>query len=71
MTDGTGATTYAYDEVNRLLSVSSPGPKVIGYRYDRDGNRIKLIYPDATAVTYTFDKASRAAASLPSDIASA
>jgi len=50
---------YAYDELDRMLSVTSPGPKTVGYRFDRDGNRTKLIYPDATAVTYTFDKASR------------
>lgn len=56
MIDGTGTTTYTYDESNRLVSVTSPGPTTIGYRYDLDGNRIKLIYPDATAVTYAFDK---------------
>jgi YD repeat-containing protein len=32
---------------------------VVGYRYDRDGNRTKLIYRDSTDVTYAFDKASR------------
>jgi YD repeat-containing protein len=61
MTDGTGPSSYVYDELDRILSVTSPGPKTVGYRYDRDGNRTKLIYPDATAVTYTFDKASRLA----------
>jgi YD repeat-containing protein len=61
MTDGTGSTSYAYDEGNRLTSVTSPGPKVVGYRYDLEGNRTKLIYPDATAVTYTFNKASQLA----------
>jgi RHS repeat-associated protein len=59
MVDGTGTTTYVYDELNRLTSTTSPGPKTVGYRYDRDGNRTKLIYPDATAVTYTFNKASQ------------
>jgi uncharacterized protein RhaS with RHS repeats len=44
---------------NRLISVSSPGPQTVGYRYDLDGNRTKLIYPDTTAVAYAFDKASR------------
>lgn len=57
MTDGTGSTSYVYDEANRLTSVATPGPKTVGYRYDLDGNRVKLIYPDATAVTYTFNKA--------------
>jgi len=59
MGDGSGPTTYSYDELDRLVSVSSPGPQTIGYRYDLDGNRTKLIYPDGTAVSYTFDKASR------------
>ncbi len=59
MVDGTGTTDYTYDEANRPLSVTSPGPKVVGYRYDLDGNRVKVIYPDSTAVTYTFDKGSR------------
>ncbi len=61
MTDGTGATSYVYDEANRLTSVASPGPKTVGYRYDLDGNRTKVIYPDSTAVTYTFNKASQLA----------
>jgi YD repeat-containing protein len=59
MVDGTGATSYSYDELDRLLAVTSPGPKTVGYRYDRDGNRTRLIYPDTTAVTSTFDKAGR------------
>jgi len=59
LTDGTGSTSYTYDERDRLLSVTSPGPQTVGSRYDLDGNRTRVIYPDATAVTYTFDKASR------------
>ena len=59
MTDGTGTTTYAYDEADRLTSVTSPGPKTLGYRYDLDGNRTKIVYPAGTAVTYAFDKAGR------------
>ncbi len=62
MRDGTGTTTYSLDELNRALSVSNPdgsGAKTVGYRYDLDGHRSKLIYPDGTAVTYSFDKASQ------------
>jgi RHS repeat-associated protein len=59
MTDGTGVTSYVYDESDRLTSVTSPGPKTVGYRYDLDGNRTKVIYPDSTAVAYTFNKASQ------------
>jgi RHS repeat-associated protein len=56
MTDGTGSTSYSYDEADRLMSATSPGPKTVSYRYDVDGNRTKVIYPDATAVTYTWNK---------------
>jgi RHS repeat-associated protein len=59
MTDGTGTTTYEFDEAGRLLSVTSPGPDTVGYRYDLDGNRAKLIYPDATEVTYAWNNAGR------------
>ncbi|MEX1172803.1 MAG: DUF4951 domain-containing protein [Chloroflexota bacterium] len=59
MVDGTGTTTYAWDEAGQLLTVNSPGPLVVGNRYDRDGHRIKAIYPDATSVSYLYDKAGR------------
>ncbi|MCC6627692.1 MAG: hypothetical protein IT340_09855 [Chloroflexi bacterium] len=62
MADGTGTTTYVYDELNRLLSVTAPAvpaSKTVSCRYDRDGNRRKLLYPDSTAVTYDFDEAGR------------
>ncbi len=61
MQDGTGTTSYSLDERDRLTAVTSPGPKTIGYRYDLDGNRTKIIYPDNTAVTYTFNKGSQLA----------
>jgi RHS repeat-associated protein len=57
--DGTGSTSYVYDEADRLTTVTSPGATTVAYRYDLDGNRTKLIYPDSTAVTYSFDKGSR------------
>jgi RHS repeat-associated protein len=59
MADGTGTTTYNADELDRLTSVASPGSKTVGYRYDLDGDRRKMIYPDSTAVTYAFDSANR------------
>ena len=59
MTDGTGASSFVFDESGQMLSATSPGPKTVGYRYDLDGHRTKLIYPDATAVSYVFDKAGR------------
>ena len=61
MLDGSGTTTYGFDELGSPTSVASPGPKTVGYRYDLDGNRAKLIYPDSTAVNYAYDKAGRLA----------
>jgi RHS repeat-associated protein len=61
MADGTGPTTYSYDEGGRLTLVTSPGPKAVGYRYDLDGNRTKLIYPDSTGVAYVWNKAEQLA----------
>ena len=48
MANGTGTTSYTYDQLNRLTLVTGPTPlaKTDGYRYDLDGNRTKEIYPD-------------------------
>jgi RHS repeat-associated protein len=59
MVTGSDTTTYAYDEQNRLTSVTFPGSKTVGYRYDRDGHRSRITYPDGTWVDYSFDKAGR------------
>lgn len=59
MVDGTGTTSYVYDEWNRLEKVTSPGSIEVEYRYDRHSNRIELIYPDSDSVTYTYDEADR------------
>lgn len=59
MVDGTGTTNYSYDESGRLLSVQSPGPKTLAYRYDVGGNRRKLVYSDGKAITYAYDSADR------------
>ncbi len=59
MADGTGTTTYAYDELERVLSLVEPGSRTVAYRYDLNGNRRKQLYPDTTAVTYQYDEADR------------
>ena len=37
--DGSGATAYAYDKLDRLLSVSEPGGRVTTYAYNGAGDR--------------------------------
>ena len=55
-----GATAYAYDELNRLTSIDGPGgADTVGYRYDRDGKRTKVIYPNTQVVEYLYDTAAR------------
>jgi RHS repeat-associated protein len=59
MGDGTGTTTYSYDEQDRLLSVMHTGLSSVAYRYDRDGNRRAITYAGGKTVSYTFDKDDR------------
>ncbi|MBI3966997.1 MAG: carboxypeptidase regulatory-like domain-containing protein [Chloroflexi bacterium] len=55
-------TQYTYDELDRLLNVtSSVGNRTLKSRYDLDGNRVKLIYPDNTIVLSTYDAAGQLA----------
>ncbi|MBK9008597.1 MAG: DNRLRE domain-containing protein [Anaerolineae bacterium] len=55
MTDGLGATTWTYDNLNRLISVTDANGNTIGYGYDAVGNRIALTYPDNKTVSYAYD----------------
>ena len=55
MVDSHGMTTYAYDALNRLVSVGNPNGKVVGYGYDAIGHRISLTYPDGKVVNYKYD----------------
>jgi len=40
VTDGSGATTYAYDAADRLTSATLPDGTSAGYGYDGDGRRV-------------------------------
>ncbi len=54
MVDGTGTTTYSYDNANRLTSVAAPTTGTVSYGYDDADERTSLTYPDSHAVTYTY-----------------
>ena len=60
MVDGSGTTTYTYDDLNRLLSVDYPSgsPDTVSYTYDAMGNRLTLT-EDAVTTTYVYDDADR------------
>ena len=59
MTDGRGTTTYAYDELRRLVSVAGPDGGEIGYAYDENGNRTALVDPLGRTATYEYDALDR------------
>ncbi|HEU5371377.1 MAG TPA: RHS repeat-associated core domain-containing protein [Gaiellaceae bacterium] len=60
MADGTGTTTYSYDEANRLTGQSNPtSGQSVGYGYDLNGNLTALTYPNGHIVSRGYDNADR------------
>jgi len=61
-TDTRGITSYTYDVLNRLSSVTEPSGKVTSYTYDASGNRATqtvVLGTDTTITTYTYDSLNR------------
>ncbi|MCM1497040.1 MAG: DUF6531 domain-containing protein [Clostridium sp.] len=54
--DKTSTITRTYDGLNRVTSYEDARGNQIGYRYDRAGNLVKLVYPNGEKVTYTYDR---------------
>jgi RHS repeat-associated protein len=53
-------TTYAYDHLNRLTSVTDDGGATFTtYAYDANGNRRAVTYPNGTTAFYLYDKQNR------------
>ncbi len=59
MTDGTGTTTYKYDQLDRLTETNDGHGDVVGYEYDLANERTKITYPNTKTVTRTYDSAGR------------
>ena len=59
MIDSLGTTTYAYDELDRILSVEDPFLKKVEYTYDTAINKRTIIYPDGKEVLYEYDSLNR------------
>lgn len=55
--DGTGTSTFTYDSLNRMTSVTDGAGATVGYEYDQAGNLTKLTYPNGLSVTRAFDPA--------------
>lgn len=58
MTDGTGTTTYTYDQAGRTTRVADGGGWAVDYTYDRAGNITNLAYQGLN-VARAFDDANR------------
>jgi RHS repeat-associated protein len=59
MTDGTGETSYTYDQLDRPTESQNGHKEVIKYEYDLANDLTKITYPNGKAVTRVFDKDGR------------
>ncbi|WDV44826.1 S8 family serine peptidase [Clostridiaceae bacterium M8S5] len=58
-TDSSGTTSYKYDSLNRLKTVTEPNGKTTNYTFDKAGNRESQIISEAGEVSltkYTYNK---------------
>ena len=59
MTDGTGTTTYKYDQLDRLTETENGHKEITKYEYDLANEQTKITYPNGKAVTREYDNAGR------------
>lgn len=58
MNDGTGTSSYSYNQFNELVKLTSGAGSTVLYGYDNDGRETSITYPGATtAVTKTYNSA--------------
>jgi len=59
MTDGTGTTQYAYDQLDRLTETEDGYKEVVKYEYNLGNQQMKITYPNGKAVARAYDKDGR------------
>ncbi len=59
LTDGTGSSTFVYDNLGRLTSETNGAGATSSYTYDPAGNVTQITYPNGKAVTRTYDADNR------------
>jgi len=59
MIDPTGSTSYTYDELNRLTSITNNQNLKTSFAYDALGRRTSMTHDNAVVTSYTYDAASQ------------
>jgi RHS repeat-associated protein len=59
MSDATGTSTFAYDQLQRLTASTDGHGDSVDYEYDLANEHRKITYPNGKAVTRTYDNAGR------------
>ena len=59
MIDPTGLTTYTYDELNRLMSITNNQGLTTAFTYDALGRRTSMTHDNGVMTNYTYDAASQ------------
>ncbi len=59
MVDGTGESTFGYDQLGRLREAEDGHGSVVGYGYNLGEELTGILYPNGKAIARTFDKAGR------------
>jgi len=59
MTDSTGITSYAYDALNLVTSLTEPNNVVTSFGYDANHQRTSTTYPDGVVMSQSYDNCQR------------
>jgi RHS repeat-associated protein len=54
LVDGSGTTSFSHDALGRMRSSNAPSTGLLDYSYNGRGDRITLVYPDATTLNYSY-----------------
>ena len=59
MEDGTGTTTYEYDQLDRLTKTKDGHGNTVSYEYDLANEQTKITYPNGKVIEREYDNAGR------------
>ena len=59
MTDGTGTTTYTFDQLDRMTASENGHKEIVKYEYNLGNQQTKITYPNTKVVERAYDKDGR------------